>query len=472
MSLAEKHRMAHTLTIAPGPSFGGVMTVPGDKSISHRALLFGALADGETEITNFLDSGDTRATAACLRAMGVSIVAGETVRVRGVGLRGLRAPADVLYTGNSGTTTRLLMGILAGQTFSTTLTGDESLNRRPMDRVAIPLERMGATVEGRGARCLPPVTIQGGHLHGITYQSPVASAQVKSAILLAGLYADGETTVIEPQQSRDHTERMLSAFGVQVVGGDLHKVMKMSRNPSRFLGFSTAIGGPYLPNPIDTGVTVKISGGQTLRGQAVEVPGDISSAAFFLVAGAIVPGAVVTVCNVGINPTRAGLLDVLWEMGADLTVENERWAGGEPVADLTIRATALNGVKIGGAIIPRLIDELPVLAVAAACADGVTEITGARELRVKESDRIETVSAMLRAMGAEVETRDDGMVIHGGHPLHGAEVQSHEDHRIAMSAAVAALTANAETHIHGADTIATSFPTFTALLRELGAKVA
>jgi len=459
--------MAHLLTVAPGGAFGGTITVPGDKSISHRALLFGALAEGKTEISNFLDSGDTRATAACLRAMGVMIDDGETVIVHGVGLHGLRPPAEVLYTGNSGTTTRLLMGVLAGQSFTVTLAGDESLNRRPMDRVAIPLAQMGASVQGNGTRCLPPVTIHGGKLRGIAYQSPVASAQVKSAILLAGLYAEGETIVTEPQQSRDHTERMLSAFGVQVLAGE------QVRNQNGRSSFDEVpyISRPKLPVPVETGVSVKIHGGQTLRGQAVEVPGDISSAAFFLVAGAILPGADVTVCNVGLNPTRAGVLEVLQAMGADIMITNERWAGGEPVADLTVRGSALHGVQIGGMIIPRLIDELPVLAVAATFADGDTEITGARELRVKESDRIETVSAMLRAMGVEVDTREDGMRIHGGCPLHGADIESQQDHRVAMSAAVAALGAGAEVRIHGADTIATSFPTFTSLLRQLGAKV-
>ena len=448
-----------TLLIAPGTAFGGVITVPGDKSISHRALLFGALADGETTVCNFLDSGDTRATTACLRAMGVRIDAGPVVRVHGVGLRGLRAPADLLQTGNSGTTTRLLMGILAGQPFASTLSGDDSLNRRPMDRVAIPLREMGARVEGQGARCLPPVTVQGGALRGIAYQTPVASAQVKSAILLAGLYAEGETVVTEPQQSRDHTERMLRAFGVQVTG-DVHNVQ---------LGANALMLKPARP-VYPTGITVCVQGGQWLTGQDIEVPGDISSAAFFLVAGAIIPGAEVTVCNVGINPTRAGILDVLGDMGADLLLANERWAGGEPVADLTVRYGRLRGTQIGGTLIPRLIDELPVLAVAAAFAEGDTEIINARELRVKESDRIETVSAMLRAMGAAVETREDGMTIHGGRPLRGADVESHEDHRVAMSAAVAALAAGVENRLLGADTIASSFPTFTTLLTQLGAR--
>jgi 3-phosphoshikimate 1-carboxyvinyltransferase len=429
--------MSTTLHVSPGAGVRGEIRVPGDKSISHRALLFGALAEGVTTITGFLDSEDTHATAGCLRAMGVTIDAGDPVRVHGVGLHGLRAPAETLWVGNSGTTTRLLMGILAGQPFAATLEGDASLARRPMDRVAIPLRRMGAAVEGQGTRCTPPVTVHGGALHAIHYTSPVASAQVKSAVLLAGLYADGVTTVTEPEKSRDHTERMLRGFGVAVE---------------------------------EDGLTVRVRGGQTLRGGTVAVPGDISAAAFFLVAAAITPGAAVTVCGVGINPTRAGILDVLQAMGADLTLSNTREQSGEPVADLTVHYGPLRGTEIGGALIPRLIDELPVLAVAAACAEGVTVIRDARELRVKESDRITTVSRFLRDMGAVVEEREDGMVIHGGTPLHGAIVGSDGDHRIAMSAAVAALVAG-PTEIRGAEAIATSFPRFTTLLRELGAEI-
>ncbi len=427
--------MAATLRITPGTTCAGTLAVPGDKSISHRALLFGALADGVTTITNFLDSEDTQATRGCLAAMGVTIDSGETVRVRGVGLHGLIAPPATLWTGNSGTTTRLLLGILAGQPFTAVLAGDASLSRRPMDRVAIPLAQMGSTIKGQGERCQPPITVRGGALHAIAYISPVASAQVKSAILLAGLYADGVTSVTEPHKSRDHTERMLRGFGVAVEEDSL---------------------------------TVRVRGGQRLCAQAIRVPGDISSAAFFLVAGAVTPGARVTVRGVGVNPTRAGLLDVLRAMGARLTVHEERLEGGEPVADLTVEHGPLTGTEIRGAVIPRLIDELPVLAVAAACARGTTVIADAKELRVKESDRIATVSRFLRDMGAEIEECEDGMVIHGGRPLHGAEVESDGDHRIAMSAAIAALAAGASCHIHGAETIATSFPTFTTLLQSLG----
>ncbi len=435
-NLSKRYRMSDVLTVSAGASLRGAICVPGDKSISHRALLFGALAEGETSIAGFLASEDTRATAGCLRAMGVAIDEGAVVRVTGVGLHGLRAPAETLWAGNSGTTTRLLMGILAGQPFTATITGDESLSRRPMDRVAIPLRLMGAEVEGQGPRCAPPITIRGGALTPLDYASPVASAQVKSAVLLAGLFAEGTTSVTEPQKSRDHTERMLRGFGVEVE---------------------------------EDGLTVRVHGGQALHGQSVQVPGDISSASFFLVAGAITPGAEITVRGVGVNPTRGGVLDVLRAMGADLTLANARLEGGEPVADLTVRHRRLIGTEIHGAVIPRLIDELPVLAVAAALADGVTVIADARELRVKESDRIATVSRLLRDMGAEVEEREDGMVIRGGQPLHGTVVDSHGDHRVAMSAAVAAIAAGVQVEIHGAETIATSFPTFTALLRELGA---
>ncbi len=428
-----------TLTIQPGRRFSGKMTVPGDKSISHRALLFGALAEGETVVTGFLESEDTEATAGCLRAMGVRIEMGETVRVHGVGLHGLHAPAKELWTGNSGTTTRLLLGILAGQPFTATVRGDDSLAQRPMDRVAIPLRLMGAAVDGQGDRCTPPITITGGRLRGIAYATPVASAQVKSALLLAGLYANGETAVTEPQHSRDHTERMLRGFGV--------------------------------PVEVD-GLTARVHGGGRLAGQHVAVPGDISSAAFFLVAGAIVPGARVTVRGVGVNPTRAGILDVLHAMGAKLSIANERLEGGEPVADVTVAHGPLSATTLDGSLIPRLIDELPVLAVAAAVAEGTTVIADAKELRVKESDRIATVSRFLRDMGAEVEEREDGMVIRGGRPLRGTDVESHGDHRVAMSAAVAALAAGVENRIHRAECIATSFPRFTTLLRTLGARCA
>lgn len=430
--------MAQSLLVAANTGFSGDIAVPGDKSISHRALLFGALADGETTITGFLASEDTRATAGCLRAMGVQIDEADTVRVQGVGLDGLSAPTTGLWAGNSGTTTRLLLGILAGQAFTATIDGDESLRRRPMDRVAIPLSGMGTVIEGQGGRCTLPITVRGGDLHAVQYNSPVASAQVKSAILLAGLYADGITSVTEPLKSRDHTERMLRGFGVDVM---------------------------------EDGLTVAIRGGQRLRGRAVAVPGDISSAAFFLVGAAITRGAEVTVRGVGINPTRSGVIEVLQAMGAQLEIANQREEGGEPVADITVRHSALHGVEIVGGLIPRLIDELPVLAVAAAFAEGSTTIRDARELRVKESDRIATVGGFLRDMGARVDEREDGMIIHGGQPLHGTTVESDGDHRVAMSATIAAIAAGVACRIHGAETIATSFPTFASLIRQLGGRV-
>lgn len=428
--------MVQSLRVAPGNAFSGNIRVPGDKSISHRALLFGALADGKTQISGFLASHDTRATADCLRAMGVIIEEGDFITVHGAGLHGLHAPTNVLWAGNSGTTTRLLMGILAGQPFATMIDGDESLRRRPMDRVAIPLCQMGATITGEGQRCTPPVQIHGGNLHAIDYSTPVASAQVKSAILLAGLYADGITSVTEPLKSRDHTERMLTGFGVHVN---------------------------------ESGLTVSIQGGQQLHGRQISVPGDISSAAFFLVASAIIPNAKITIQNVGINPTRSGVLEVLQAMGAQLAITHEHLDGGEPVADLAVQYSALSATEISGAIIPRLIDELPILAVAAAFAKGTTVIKDASELRVKESDRIKTVSTFLRDMGVPVDETADGMIIHGGATLHSAIVNSDGDHRIAMSAAIAAIAAGVESQITGAETIATSFPTFVDLVQQLGA---
>ncbi len=433
--------MSHTnvkLTVSPGESFKGTVTVAGDKSISHRALLFGAMADGITEIQGFLASEDTRVTAGALQSMGVEITGTETILVKGAGLHGLKAPDENIWVGNSGTTTRLLLGILAGQPFTAYLSGDDSLNRRPMDRVAIPLRKMGANLSGVGDRCTPPIIVTGGNLHAIDYISLVASAQVKSAVLLAGLFATGVTSVTEPAQSRDHTERMLRGFGVDV--------------------------------QVD-GLRVSVAGQQHLKAGIVRVPGDISSAAFFLVAGAIVPGAVVKVCKVGINPTRSGIIDVLQAMGADLQFENIRDESGEPVADITVRHSELTGTRIEGAIIPRLIDELPVLAVAAAFAKGTTVIADASELRVKESDRIVTVAKFLRDMGAEIEEKPDGIIIQGGKELHSAVVNSNGDHRIAMSAAVAAIAAGVTNEINGAETVQTSFPNFTELMQSLGADI-
>ncbi len=425
---------ASPLTLPGGGSLRGTVTVPGDKSISHRALLFGAIAEGTTRIEGLLPAEDPLSTAACLRAMGVAvspIEAGQPVTVQGVGLDGFREPKDVLDCGNSGTTMRLMLGLLAGRAGRHfVLNGDASLRRRPMRRVGGPLAEMGATIAGRDGGNLAPLAIQGRRLQGATVRTPVASAQVKSAILLAGLTADGPTTVIEPVQSRDHSERMLRAFGAELV-----------------------VGGPG-----DTEVTV--TPGAVLRGQDVIVPGDISSAAFWLVAGAITPGAELTVQNVGLNPSRTGILEVLEQMGARITVLNARDVAGEPVGDLQVSHGPLQAFTIGEELIPRLVDEIPVLAVAACCAEGVSRVTGAAELRVKETDRLAVMARQLGAMGARIEEHADGLTIQGQTALHGAEVDSETDHRVAMSLAVAALIASGSTRLHRPEAAAVSYPTF------------
>lgn len=425
---------ASPLTLPGGGSLRGTVTVPGDKSISHRALLFGAIAEGTTRIEGLLPAEDPLSTAACLRAMGVAvspIEAGQPVNVQGVGLDGFREPEDVLDCGNSGTTMRLMLGLLAGRAGRHfVLNGDASLRRRPMRRVGGPLAEMGATIAGRDGGNLAPLAIQGRRLQGATVRTPVASAQVKSAILLAGLTADGPTTVIEPVQSRDHSERMLRAFGAELV-----------------------VGGPG-----DTEVTV--TPGAVLRGQDVIVPGDISSAAFWLVAGAITPGAELTVQNVGLNPSRTGILEVLEQMGARITVLNARDVAGEPVGDLQVSHGPLQAFTIGEELIPRLVDEIPVLAVAACCAEGVSRVTGAAELRVKETDRLAVMARQLGAMGARIEEHADGLTIQGQTALHGAEVDSETDHRVAMSLAVAALIASGSTRLHRPEAAAVSYPTF------------
>lgn len=411
----------------------GTVTVPGDKSISHRAVMLGALADGDTHISGFLMGEDCLSTIDCFRKMGVQIdVRDGSVTVHGVGLHGLRAPEGPLYTGNSGTTTRLLSGILAAQPFPVSMTGDASIEQRPMGRIITPLREMGADIRGRdGKYC--PLHIAPAALHGVRYEMPVASAQLKSAILLAGLYADGVTEVVEPAPSRDHTERMLRAMGVQVEQD----------------GCRVAVHAPL-----------------ALRACSIEVPGDISSAAFFLVAGAIVPGSELTVKNVGINPTRDGVLEVLRAMGADITCTNVRDAA-EPVADLTVRASALHGTEIGGPLIPRLIDELPVLAVAAAFAEGETVIRDAQELKVKESNRIAAMVAELTRAGVDCTETADGMVIRGGRPR-GAAFETYRDHRIAMSMAVLALGAAGESEILDPGVVSISYPGFFDTLRQIG----
>jgi len=418
------------LVITPGRSLRGVLRVPGDKSISHRAAILGAIARGTTRIFGYLQAEDTLSTLGCLRALGVSIQEqGSALEIRG---GALREPDQVLDVGNSGTTLRLLAGVLAGQGFHSVLTGDASIRRRPMDRVAAPLRRMGARISGRQGGRLAPLAIAGGGLRGIAYRSPVASAQVKSAVLLAGLFAEGETSVAEPSQSRDHTERMLGAFGVEVAR---------------------------------EGLTTRLRGPAALSATEVRVPGDLSSAAFLLVAAALVPGSELAVTDVGLNPTRTGVLDILGMMGATLDVRDRREEGGEPVGTVAIRAGRLRGAVIGGPLIPRAIDELPVLAVAASLAEGETVICDAAELRVKESDRVEALARELGRLGAAVDARPDGLVIRGGRRLSGGRVSSGGDHRIAMALAVAGLCADGPVTIDDPACIETSFPGFAQVLR-------
>ncbi|MCK5874495.1 MAG: bifunctional prephenate dehydrogenase/3-phosphoshikimate 1-carboxyvinyltransferase [Alcanivoracaceae bacterium] len=422
--------------LQPGGALNGSLRVPGDKSISHRSIMLGALADGVTEIEGFLEGEDALATLQAFRDMGVVIEGPSAgrVRVHGVGLHGLKAPNGTLYMGNSGTSMRLLMGLLSGQPFSTELTGDESLTRRPMERVAKPLREMGAEIATTG-KGTPPVHIRGNRqLKGIHYDLPVASAQVKSAILLAGLYADGETSVTEPAPTRDHTERMLTGFGYPV---------------------------------IRDGATSKVVGGGKLSACNLEVPADISSAAFFLVGASIAPGSELLLRHVGINPTRTGIIDILKLMGADITLENQRDAGGEPVADIRVRSARLKGITIPEELVPLAIDEFPVLFVAAANAEGETILHGAEELRVKESDRIQVMADGLTTLGIENEVYADGIRIRGGQ-YGGGEVQAHGDHRIAMSFAIASLRATAPILIHDCANVATSFPGFAELASAAG----
>lgn len=413
----------------------GEVTIPGDKSVSHRSVMFGAIAKGTTEIHNFLQGADCLSTIACFSGMGVAIENnGDTVLVHGNGMRGLKKPESILDCGNSGTTTRLISGILAAQDFTVTLTGDESIQKRPMKRIMTPLSLMGAQIRSIHDNGCAPLEITGSSLHGIHYQSPVASAQVKSAILLAGLYADGETRVTEPYLSRNHTELMLSRFGADVHTEDTTAVIRTASE---------------------------------LFGQQIFVPGDISSAAFFLAAGLITPNSEILVRNVGINPTRDGILHVFRDMGADITMLNVKDDGGEPTADILVRSSSLHGTVIGGSIIPTLIDELPVIAAAACFAHGDTIIRDASELKVKESNRVEVMVRNLSAMGAHVEETEDGMIIHGGRPLHGAVIDSRLDHRIAMTFAIAAGLADGVTEILGAECVNISYPGFYTDLQRL-----
>lgn len=429
------------VSFRPAAHVRGSVTVPGDKSISHRAAIFGAIAHGATHITNFLRASDTKATLECLQKLGADIQDdGATITVNGKGFAGLITPEEPLYCGNSGTTMRLLMGVLAGTGLPVVMEGDESLSRRPMDRMKVPLEQMGANIQGSGERSTPPVSVHGGNLKGISYNMPMASAQVKTGILLAGLQAEGTTTVIEPAAARDHTERMLHGFGVDV---------------------------------ITAGDRVSVQGGARLEATDVQVPGDISSAAFFLVAAALRPGWEVTVRDVGTNPTRTGVVDVLRAMGVSVELQNERVSGGEPLADIVVRGGELKATEIGGALIPRLIDELPVLALLASQAEGTTVIRDAAEMRVKESDRIAVIAAELRKLGAQIEEQPDGMIITGPTKLVGTTVTSPRgDHRIAMSLAVASLIAEGETHLQNADAISSSFPNFLELLDQVRTEAA
>ncbi|WP_461200645.1 3-phosphoshikimate 1-carboxyvinyltransferase [Anoxybacillus sp. TBDG-1] len=408
----------------------GEIAVPGDKSISHRAIMFGALAKGTTRVTNFLTGEDCLSTIDCFRKMGVAIAQqGNEVIVEGKGIDGLKEPTHILNVGNSGTTTRLLLGILAACPFHACLIGDDSIAKRPMDRVTNPLKQMGAHIDGREQGRYTPLAIRGGQLQPITYHSPVASAQVKSAILLAGLHAEGTTTVTEPHRSRDHTERMLRAFGA-----DVH---------------------------VD-GLSVSVTGRQTLQAIDIEVPGDISSAAFFLVAGAIVPNSEITLKHVGMNPTRTGIIDVLKDMGANISIENVRHEESEPVADIIVRTSMLKATHIGGDIIPRLIDEIPIIALLATQAEGTTVITDASELKVKETDRIATVVSELRKLGAHIEATEDGMVIHGKTSLHANDVivDSYGDHRIGMMLAIASCITKGNVTLQRPEAIAVSYPAF------------
>lgn len=413
----------------------GTITIPGDKSISHRAIMLGAISEGRTEITNFLQGADCLSTISCFQSMGISIEnKKDIITIYGNGMHGLKPPKSTLNAGNSGTTMRLLSGILSGQRFSSQIDGDSSLQKRPMNRIILPLTKMGASIQSLYSNECCPLVIKNSSLHGISYPSPVASAQIKSAILLAGLYADGKTSVKEPYLSRNHTELMLRYFGAVIESKD---------------------------------TTAAIHPCEKLSGQKVEVPGDISSAAYFMAAAAMVKNSEVLIKNVGINPTRDGMIQVMKEMGANITLENQRYLSGEPAADLLITGSSLNGITIEGARIPTLIDELPIIAVLATQAQGKTIIKDAGELKVKESNRIDIMVHNLSLMGADVIATEDGMIINGGSSLIGAKIPSHFDHRIAMSFAVAALAAKNSTTILDSECVEISYPDFYTDLENL-----
>jgi prephenate dehydrogenase/3-phosphoshikimate 1-carboxyvinyltransferase len=425
-----------TFVVSPGGRLTGRVRVPGDKSMSHRSIMLGSLAEGVTQVEGFLEGEDALATLQAFRDMGVVIEGPHNgqVTIHGVGLHGLKAPGKPLYMGNSGTSMRLLTGLLAGQAFDVELTGDASLSKRPMERVASPLREMGAQIS-TGNEGRPPVRIRGGQpLKGIHYDLPMASAQVKSAVLLGGLYAEGDTSVTEPAPTRDHTERMLGGFGYEVRR---------------------------------EGATSALTGGGTLAACKLEVPADISSAAFFLVGASIAADSELTLPHVGINPTRTGVIDILKLMGADIRLENQRDAGGEPVADLVVKAAPLKGIEIPQELVPLAIDEFPAIFIAAACAEGDTVLRGAEELRVKESDRIQVMADGLAALGVDHEVFEDGIRISGG-AFGGGEIQSHGDHRIAMSFAMASLRATGPITINDCANVATSFPGFAQLAAHAG----
>lgn len=425
-----------------GGPLKGSITVPGDKSISHRAVMFGALSSGTTEVTNFLQGADCLSTIRCFGQLGIDIInniSSDKVIIKGKGLHGLSQPSNMLDVGNSGTTMRLMSGILSGQSFETSLNGDESIQKRPMGRIMAPLSMMGADIKSMKGNDCSPLLINGSSqnsskLKGIHYRSPVASAQIKSCVLLAGLYADGETSVTEPYLSRNHTERMLTEFGATI----------------------TSIGNTatILPNP-------------KLIGRNIKVPGDISSAAYFIVAGLIIPNSELVIKNVGINPTRDGILRVCKQMGANILIENMKDGDGEPVADIIVKHSELKGIEIGGDIIPTLIDEIPIIAILACFAKGKTVIKDAAELKVKESNRIDVMVNNLSKMGADITGTEDGMIINGNRTLHGTSIESNHDHRIAMSFAIAALLADGETDILNAECVNISYPNFYSDLMNL-----
>jgi 3-phosphoshikimate 1-carboxyvinyltransferase len=439
MSNSSNNHSTLCYKVKPGGKVSGHFRVPGDKSISHRSIMLGSIAEGTTEVKGFLEGEDALATLQAFRDMGVEIEGPNNgkVKIHGVGLQGLRAPEKPLDVGNAGTAMRLLMGFLAGQKFTYTLVGDASLTKRPMNRVANPLREMGVEVE-TAAEGRPPVTVKAnGKVNAIRYEMPMASAQVKSCVLLAGLYAEGETSTIEPAPTRDHTERMLRGFGYDV---------KTEGNKASLIG------------------------GGKLTATNIDVPADISSAAFYMVAASIAPGSDITLEHVGINPTRDGIISILRLMGADISLSNQREVGGEPVADIRVRYAPLKGIAIPEEFVPLAIDEFPVLFVAAACAEGKTILTGAEELRVKESDRIQVMADGLKNLGVNATPTPDGMIIEGGE-IGGGQVETHDDHRIAMSFTMAALRASGEITVNNCGHVATSFPGFVDLAQQVGISI-